>query len=166
LVVFEILVRTEASDPRVGLARGFLAGIRRQGVGLALDDVGVATDDVVRPVQNDLPAAATRAAGRDVTRPARSSLVQEFPWDIPAVGGEPLQDGLVQPGIHGGGVGHLVCGAMEFHRKLLARLRAAVQIEELEQTMRRLEWDMKREEDAEKLKRGENTTRKLYTRFI
>ena len=40
------------------------------------------------------------------------------------------------------------------------------QIEELEQTMRRLEWDLKREEDAEKLKRGENTTRKLYTRFI
>ena len=39
-------------------------------------------------------------------------------------------------------------------------------IEEIEQIIRRLEWDLKREEDAEKAKRGINTTRKIYTRFI
>jgi len=40
------------------------------------------------------------------------------------------------------------------------------QIEELEQSMKRLEWDIKREEDSEKMARGINATRKLYTRFV
>jgi hypothetical protein len=40
------------------------------------------------------------------------------------------------------------------------------QIEEIEQAMRRIEWDIKREEDAEKVKRSINATRKIYTRFI
>jgi hypothetical protein len=39
-------------------------------------------------------------------------------------------------------------------------------IAEMEEVIRRLEWDLKREEDAEKAKRGINTTRKLYGRFI
>jgi hypothetical protein len=38
-------------------------------------------------------------------------------------------------------------------------------ITEIEQIIRRLEWDLRREEDAEKARRGINTTRKLYTRF-
>ena len=38
-------------------------------------------------------------------------------------------------------------------------------IEELEMNMRRMQWELKREEDAEKARRGENTTRKLYARF-
>jgi len=40
------------------------------------------------------------------------------------------------------------------------------QLAEMEEIIRRLEWDLKREQDAEKLRRGINTTRKLYTRFI
>lgn len=40
------------------------------------------------------------------------------------------------------------------------------QISEMEEAIRRLEWDLKREDDAEKAKRGENTTRKLYVRFV
>jgi hypothetical protein len=40
------------------------------------------------------------------------------------------------------------------------------QLAEMEEIIRRLEWDLKREEDAEKLRRGINATRKLYTRFI
>lgn len=43
---------------------------------------------------------------------------------------------------------------------------ASDQIAELERTLKRLEWDLKREDDAEKLKRSENVTRKIYTRFI
>jgi hypothetical protein len=40
------------------------------------------------------------------------------------------------------------------------------QLAALEQAVKRLEWDLKREDDAEKLKRGDNVTRKIYTRFI
>ena len=39
-------------------------------------------------------------------------------------------------------------------------------LEEIEQIIRRLEWDVKREEDAEKIKRGINASRKMYTRFV
>lgn len=39
-------------------------------------------------------------------------------------------------------------------------------IEALERVMKSLEWDVKREEDAEKLKRGGYPTRKIFTRFI
>lgn len=38
-------------------------------------------------------------------------------------------------------------------------------IEELEMAMRRMEWELKREADAERARRGLNTTRKLYARF-
>ena len=39
------------------------------------------------------------------------------------------------------------------------------QITEMEQAIKRLEWDIKREDDAEKLKRQTNVSRKIYTRF-
>ncbi len=38
-------------------------------------------------------------------------------------------------------------------------------IAEMEDMIRRLDWDLKREQDEEKAKRGINTTRKLYVRF-
>lgn len=40
------------------------------------------------------------------------------------------------------------------------------QMEALERIMKSLQWDVKREEDAEKVKRGINVSRKIYTRFI
>jgi hypothetical protein len=39
------------------------------------------------------------------------------------------------------------------------------QMEALERIMKSLQWDVKREEDAEKLKRGGYPTRKIFTRF-
>jgi len=41
----------------------------------------------------------------------------------------------------------------------------ADQIAALEDMVRRLEWDLRREADVERQKRGENTSRKIYTRF-
>jgi hypothetical protein len=38
-------------------------------------------------------------------------------------------------------------------------------MEALERIMKSLQWDVKREEDAEKLKRGGYPTRKIFTRF-
>jgi len=39
------------------------------------------------------------------------------------------------------------------------------QIAALEEMVRRLEWDLRREADVERAKRGENVSRKLYVRF-
>lgn len=75
------------------------------------------------------------------------------------------------------GAGTTTAAAQSSARKRLAVYQAMAEnvaylktltpesMESLERIMKSLQWDVKREEDAEKLKRGGYPTRKIFTRF-
>jgi hypothetical protein len=75
------------------------------------------------------------------------------------------------------GAGSATTAAQSSARKRLAAYQAMSEnvaylktltpesMESLERIMKSLQWDVKREEDAEKLKRGGYPTRKIFTRF-